>query len=232
MIENHSSCSKVSDTKICPSCYSSEIIKNGTTKTKKQQYFCKNCKRRFLDFYTYHAYLPQINSQIILLTKEGLGIRSTARVLKISITTLLKRITTIAKEIKTPTLSYGQTYEMDEIRFFIRSKKNLNWLVYAIDKKSKQVASFFIGKRTNKTLKAVTKTLENADAKTIYTDGLINYQFIIPQDIHKVKRYATNTIERKNLNIRTHLKRFNRKTICFSKNLIILKAILKIYFWG
>lgn len=89
MLENHSSCSKVSDTKICPNCYSSEIIKNGTTKTKKQQYFCKNCKRRFLDFYTYRAYLPQINSQIVLLTKEGLGIRSTARILRISVTTLI-----------------------------------------------------------------------------------------------------------------------------------------------
>ena len=47
MLENLSSCSKVSDTKICPNCYSSEIIKNGTTKTKKQQYFCKNCKGDF-----------------------------------------------------------------------------------------------------------------------------------------------------------------------------------------
>ncbi|MFY1046718.1 IS1 family transposase [Chryseobacterium sp. GP-SGM7] len=35
-----------------------------------------------------------------------------------------------------------------------------------------------------------------------------------------------------NLNIRTHLKRLNRRTICFSKSNLILIAILKIYFWS
>ncbi len=64
MIENHNRCSKVSDTKICPSCYSSKIVKNGKTKTKKQQYFCKNCYKRFLDFYTYQG----IKNDIIALT--------------------------------------------------------------------------------------------------------------------------------------------------------------------
>lgn len=34
----------------------------------------------------------KLNQEIIQLTKEGLGIRSTARVLKISASTLLKRI--------------------------------------------------------------------------------------------------------------------------------------------
>ncbi|WP_409070947.1 IS1 family transposase [Flavobacterium sp.] len=38
-------------------------------------------------------------------------------------------------------------------------------------------------------------------------------------------------MERKNLSLRTHLKRLNRRSICFSKNLIILNAVLRIYFW-
>ncbi len=38
-------------------------------------------------------------------------------------------------------------------------------------------------------------------------------------------------MERFNLNLRIHLKRLNRRTICFSKNLIVLTAVLKIYFW-
>jgi hypothetical protein len=42
----------------------------------------------------------------------------------------------------------------------------------------------------------------------------------------------TNHIERKNLSLRTHLKRLNRRTICFSKSLVILSACLRIYFWS
>lgn len=231
MTEDHSSCIRVSDTGICKNCYSKNIIKNGTTKTKKQQYICKNCNKRFIEFYSYKAYEKNINSQIIQLTKEGLGIRSTARVLNISTTTLLRRIIKIADDISQPKISFNQSYELDEMRFFIRKKSNPQWLVYAIDKKSKMVAGFYIGKRTNKTLKAVITTLLNSNPENIYTDKLRHYQYLVPKEIHQTKRFETNSIERKNLNIRTHLKRFTRKTICFSKNIKILYSVLKIYFW-
>jgi len=231
MIENHTKCFRVSDTGICSYCYSGNIIKNGTTKTKKQQYFCKNCKKRFLDYYTYQAYLKNINSQIVNLTKEGLGIKSTSRILKISPTTLLKRIITIANNISRPQIIYHQEYELDEMRFFIRKKSNPKWLVYTIDKNTKQVANFFIGRRNNTTLSSIVKTLVNARATKIYTDKLINYKYLIPKEIHVTKKYGTNGIERKNLSIRTNLKRFGRRTICFSKNMVILISILKIYFW-
>ncbi|MFC4164815.1 IS1 family transposase [Epilithonimonas zeae] len=175
MIENHHRCTKVSDTRICPFCYSGRIIRNGTTKTRKQQYICKECHKRFLDYYTYKAYHSNINPSIIQLTKEGLGIRSVVRVLKISIMTLLRRIKNIAENIIPPVLSFGKTYERDEIRFFIMKKSNPMWLVYAIDKVTRETAAFYIGKRNNQTLNAVVKTLLNARAATIFTDQLKNY---------------------------------------------------------
>jgi hypothetical protein len=232
MIESHYRCAKVSDTGICPFCYSHNIIKNGTTRTRKQQYICKDCHKRFLNYYTYKAYLPNINSLIIQLTKEGLGIRSVTRVLQISATTLLRRIKSIAQNIVPPVLSFGRTYELDEMRLFIRKKSNLMWLVYVIDKVTKETAAFYIGKRNNKTLNAVVKTLLNAKAKMIFTDRLKNYQYLIPKFIHNTTRYGTNGIERMNLTLRTHLKRLNRRTIGFSRSIIILSAILKIYFWS
>ena len=36
--------------------------------------------------------------------------------------------------------------------------------------------------------------------------------------MHRTGKDKTWKIERKNLNFRTHIKRLNRKTICFSKN--------------
>jgi len=59
----------------------------------------------------------------VQLTKEGLGIRSTARVLQISITTLLKRIISIAKSIPNKPIYKGKIYEVDEMRTFIKKKK-------------------------------------------------------------------------------------------------------------
>ena len=206
-------------------------VKNGFHTNGKQRYKCKACGKKFIDNYSYNAYHSNLNRQIVVLTKEGLGIRSTARVLGISTTTLLKRILSIAKDISRPVISKGKTYEVDELRTFIGNKKRLVWVVYALERESKKVVSFFVGARTNKTLKIVLTTLQLSEAKRIYTDGLPNYLYIIERKLHKVTRFGTNHIERFNLNLRTHLKRLNRRTICFSRSVAMISAILKIYFW-
>lgn len=216
----------------CPKCQGSNIIKSGLTIKKKQRYFCKECKKRFVKEYVYKAYNPSLNKKIITLTKEGLGIRSTARILKISTTTLMKRIIMISKSIKQTAISTGKSYEVDEMRIFIGSKKRMRWIVYALDRENKSVVSFNIGRRTNSTLKKVIQTLEQSRAKKIYTDKLKNYLYIIDKKLHCSKQRSTNHIERHNLTLRTHLKRLNRKTICFSRSTLMLFSIMKIYFWA
>lgn len=231
MINSCTSCSRVSDAINCPKCKGCKVVKNGKTKNRKQQYYCKNCGKRFIQYYCYQAYQSDTNKHIILFTKEGLGIRSTARILQISPTTLLKRIVSIAESIPQPIIIKGKEYEVDEMYTYIRSKRNFIWLVYALEKKSKKVVRFNVGKRTNKTLSRVLDALQLSEAKRIFTDSLKNYRHLIDQKIHSVKRFGTNHIERKNLTLRTRLKRLNRRTICFSKSLLLLIAVLKIYFW-
>ncbi|MFA7688460.1 MAG: IS1 family transposase [Moheibacter sp.] len=204
---------------------------HSSTKSKKQQYLCKSCGKRFLDYYTYNAYHERINSEIIHFTKEGLGIRNTARVLGISTTTLLRRIIVIANSIPRPAVIKGKIYEVDEMKTFLGKKDKKIWIAYALERESKKVVSFYVGARTNKTLKAVLKTLFFSEAKRIYTDGLRNYPYLIKKKIHKVTRFGTNHIERSNLNLRTHLKRLNRRAICFSRSVAMMSAVLKIYFW-
>ncbi|KUJ60367.1 transposase [Flavobacteriaceae bacterium CRH] len=207
------------------------MIKYGKTKSGNQRCICQFCRKTRVENYAYQAYKPHIDGSIVKLTKEGLGIRSTARILKISTTTLLKRIVSIARSISKPIISKGKTYEVDELCTYIRHKKNYIWLVYALEKNSKIVVSFNVGKRTNKTLNRVLETLKLSDAKKIFTDRLKNYRYLIDEKLHSVKRFGTNHIERKNLTLRTHLKRLNRRTICYGKSLVIFIAILKIYFW-
>jgi len=232
MNPNQTLCFTVSDRLTCPICKSINTIKNGRTKNKKQQYCCKECGKRFIDQYTYHGYLPYINKQIVTLTKEGMGIRSIARVLAISATTVLKKIIAIAHTVKRPPINKEKTYEIDEICTFIKRKSKKIWIAYAMERYSKIVVNFCVGARTNKTLGYVLNTLKQSNTKNIYTDGLRNYKYLLDKSIHRVVRYGTNHIERNNLTIRTHLKRLNRKTICFSRSLVVLAASLKIYFWG
>jgi len=201
MSKNATWCFRVSDDINCPKFNDEKVVKNGRTKNSKQQYYCKICNYRFIENYTYQAYKPDINENIIQLTKEGLGIRSTARILKISTTTLLKRIISIARNIVKPIISKGKTYEVDELCTYIRHKKNYIWLVYALEKNSRTVVSFNVGKRTSKTLNRVLETLKLSEAKKIFTDRLKNYRYLFDEKMHSIKRFGTNHIERKNLTL-------------------------------
>jgi len=124
------------------------------------------------------------------LTKEGVGIRSTARILKISNTTLLKRIITIEQNIHQPIISKGKTYEVDEMCTYIKHKRNFIWLVYALEKDSKKVVSFNVGKRANKTLSLVLDVLKLSEAKKIFINRLKNYRYLI--DEKRVRLYVNS----------------------------------------
>lgn len=176
--------------KICSYCQG-KLIKYGKTKHRTQRFRCKKCNKTQVENYTYNAYQPNLNRQIVVLTKEGLGIRSTARVLGISTTTLLKRILSIAGSIPRPAVIKGKIYEVDEMKTFLGNKNKKIWIAYALERESKKVVSFYVGARTNKTLKAVLKTLFFSKAKRIYTHGLRNYPYLIKKEIYRVTRFGT-----------------------------------------
>src|SRR5690606_5621813 len=90
-------------------CCSGKLVKNGFSKIKKQRYKCKGCNKTIVENYTYNAYLSHINKQIVLLLTEGMGVRSIARILRISVTTLLKRIITISSAVDLPLITPGSS---------------------------------------------------------------------------------------------------------------------------
>lgn len=197
-----------------------------------QRYLCKICNKKFQISYTYKAYQTDINNFISTLVREGCGIRSISRILKISKNTVLSRIIFISSNIKPKTfVKLGCKFELDEIWTFIGSKKNTTWITYVIERESKSVIDFFVGSKTKENIRPLVNNVLMLDPKTIYTDKLNIYPSIIPKEIHKHFHYCTNRIERNNLTMRTHIKRLNRRTICFSRSAAFLTAILKIYFW-
>ncbi|MBA5791604.1 IS1 family transposase [Flavobacterium sp. xlx-214] len=220
----------VDSVKNCSLC-NGKVVKYGFSKAKKQRFKCKNCSKTQVQNYQYSAYLKETNAKIIVFVKEGLGIRSISRILKISTNTLLKRIIKISNCIVEPELENQKTYEVDELCTFVNQKNKRIWVVYAFERESKKIVSFNVGSRSNLTLKPVIKRLLNVNPLAIFTDKLKNYRSMITKKLHKTNRFGTNHIERFNLTLRTHIKRLNRKTICFSKSEVFLVAILRIYFW-
>jgi transposase-like protein len=79
----------------CPSCNSTNVVKNGKSNEGKQRYRCRNsdCSRcSFIQEYSYRGYLPEVKQQISDMAVNGSGIRDTARVLKISPTTVIEEL--------------------------------------------------------------------------------------------------------------------------------------------
>lgn len=148
----------VGDTVCCTYCHGNSI-KYGKNGIGTQRYQCKDCRKVFLSSYINQAYVLGTNDSIAEHIKEGCGIRSIARLLRISTTTVLKRIIHIAKGIVRPFTLLRKEYELDELCTYVKKKTNLIWLVYAIRRDNREVADFTIGNRTNKTLQCVTDTL-------------------------------------------------------------------------
>jgi len=208
------------------------VVKNGKSKSGRQRFRCQSCKKGFQQNYVYNGCHRGVPSQISTLVREGCGIRSIGRILKISCTTVISQIKrTVRSTIRQFPILQGKEYEVDEMRTYIGNKTRLYWVVYALGRDTKEVIDFKVGKRNSKTLLRVLDTVHLSEPKKVHTDKLSLYKNLIPTVLHCTTPYNINHIERNNLSIRTHLKRLARKTICFSRSKEMLEACLRIYFW-
>jgi len=128
---------------------------------------------------------------------------------------------------------HGQSaaFEVDELWTYIGRKENECWIAYALNRQTRQVVDFIIGKRTKTTLKELIDRLLLSNPKVIRTDRLTVYQRIVPKELHRSGSYCINRIGRKNLSIRTHLKSLRRRAICFNRSLVMLESCLRLYLW-
>lgn len=127
-------------------CHKADKQRNGTQKWK-----CLNCYKHQQQHYKRKAYRPETDDQIKRLLKEGLGIRSMARLLEISPNTVMSRSITISNVVEKPHSSLSKVYEMDELCTYIGNKSRRVWIAYAIRKDTREVVDFKVGRRNNKT---------------------------------------------------------------------------------
>ena len=197
-----------------------------------QKYKCKNCFRGQRSLYRNREYTDGTDAEINLLHREGMGISSIGRILSIPKASVQRRIERMKRNKTKPVYTEsGQVYEVDELYTFIGRKSNPCYIMYAINRKTKDVIDFVCGARNKENMGKLIKTLLSLSPKRIYTDKLNVFTSVIPEFLHRTFTYRTNHIERKNLTLRTHLKRLSRKTICYSKSKDMLEACFGLYVW-
>ena len=125
---------------------------------------------------------------------------------------------------------------MDEMWSFYHDKSHQIWLWWAIDHAANTPLAFTFGTREHKNLDDLLALLQPFPIRRVYTDNNIAYHKRIPAEQHTTWKRNTQKIERDHLTLRTCIKRLCRKTICFSKNEEIHKAVIgtfiNVFFWG
>ena len=210
----------------------SRCIRKGKQRNGTCKYRCVDCGKYQQITYSRLAYNSNTNAHIVTLLKEGCGTRSISRILGIAPQTVTRRILKIAASLKKPVVQFGKSYEVDELFTYVAHKNNRVCIAYSLEPKTKTVVDIVVGKRNKMNLNKIVSTLLLSNAVKITTDKLNIYKELIPSGIHSTKFRGINRIERQNLTLRTHLKRLGRRTICFSRSLAVLSAVVRIYFWG
>jgi insertion element IS1 protein InsB len=83
------------------------------------------------------------------------------------------------------------------------------------------VIAYVFGKRKDIIFKQLKALLDPFGIARYYTD-----ERHLDADKHEIGKRNTQKIERKNLNLRTWIKRLARKTICFSKNELMHDTVI------
>ena len=124
----------------------------------------------------------------------------------------------------------GYITEWDEFWSYVGCKKRPRWTWYLTEKDTGIVLAWQNGRRQDKVLQKLLDKVAHLPIRLCYTDDWSAYSRLFPEEyLHIVGKEDSWRIERKNLNFRTHLKRLNRKTICFSKNETIHDNVIGMY---
>jgi insertion element IS1 protein InsB len=116
--------------------------------------------------------------------------------------------------------------ELDEQWSFVGKKSNQRWLWHAVDHATNTVIAYVFGKRKDVVFKQLKTLLDPFGIARYYTDDWGAYERHLDADQHEVGKRNTQKIERKNLNLRTWIKRLARKTLCFSKDEVMHDTVI------
>ena len=134
-----------------------------------------------------------------------------------------------------PELPDAIDLELDERWTFVFKKANDTWIWLALARLTRQVIGGAVGPRTTETARRLWDSIPNQyRGGRWYTDFLQQYVSVVPFGQHVAvgkESGLTAHIERFNNTLRQRLARLVRKTLSFSKSLLMLEASLLLFLW-
>jgi insertion element IS1 protein InsB len=125
---------------------------------------------------------------------------------------------------------------MDEMWSFYHDKSHQIWLWWAVDHATNTPLAYTFGTREHKYLDELLSLLKPFNIGTVYADDNYAYRDKISGENLVTGKRNTQQIERNHLTLRTRVKRLCRKSICFSKDKRIHKAVIgtfiNVFFFG
>jgi insertion element IS1 protein InsB len=112
---------------------------------------------------------------------------------------------------------------------FVEKKAEQRWLWHAIDHQTGEVLAYVFGTRQDRAFIQLKGLLEPFGITQFYTDAWAAYERHLHPAEHTVGKQNTQRIERKHLTFRTRIKRLARKTICFSKSIMMHDLVIGLF---
>jgi insertion element IS1 protein InsB len=109
------------------------------------------------------------------------------------------------------------------------SPGHLPWLWHAIDHHSGEVLAYVLATYEDEAFGKLKGLLESFGIIQFYTDGWGAYERHLNPAERTVGKRNTQKIERKHLTLRTRIKRLARKTICFSKSVMMHDGVIGLF---
>jgi len=97
------------------------------------------------------------------------------------------------------------------------------------DHQSGKVLAYVFGTRKDEVFLQLKKLLEPFGISRFYTDGWGADSRHLESERHEVGKQNTQKIESKHINLRTRIKRLARKTLCFSKTIIMHDIVIGLF---
>jgi len=136
----------------CPKCNSEYILKNGRTRSGKQNFKCRDCGRQFVMTPRHQPISSATKELIDRLLLEKISLAGIVRATGVSSRWLQyyvnKKLGAVKREVEVKSKKKGKlTIQCDEMWSFVRNKDNKQWIGLAIEASTKEIVGVYIGKR-------------------------------------------------------------------------------------
>jgi insertion element IS1 protein InsB len=215
----------------CRRCTGVDLVKNGSVQGRAK-YSCKACgyqgyftsvkASREAKYELVEKLLVERNSQRSIVRITGVSRMTIARLIKKAKATVSKK--SYKKKVK-PVL------ELDEMWSFVGNKGNKVWIWLALECTSRKIIAWTTGDRSEQAAQKLFDALPKHFRKkaVFFTDSWKAYRQVLPKKRHRIENHQINHIERFNNTIRQRLPVLVRKTLSFSKSLIMHQYRIQIF---